>query len=83
MIDERSGRDDTVLVAQHTYDKDEMEVVRCAFKQAEMLLIGLSIANVGIQEVQHIASERGGVYTLGDPPKKGGNAPRKKLESRK
>ncbi|RYP02086.1 hypothetical protein DL764_005967 [Monosporascus ibericus] len=79
VLDERSGRDETVVVGQRI--GDEIQTVRADFGSAQLLIQNLAIANVDMGEAKHHAEADGGVYRLKAPPRaqRGGHAPPKRL----
>ncbi|RYP28183.1 hypothetical protein DL767_007331 [Monosporascus sp. MG133] len=79
VLDERSGRDETVVVGQRI--GDEIQTVRADFGSAQLLMQNLAIVNIDMGEAKHHAEADGGVYRLRDPPRaqQGGHAPPKRL----
>lgn len=83
--DARSTQDDTALLVARSNpydngdkDKNGVETVRIAFKEAGILITALEMRSLGFQEPQDIVSENG-VYGYATPPQQGGRAPRKRL----
>ena len=79
VLDERSDRDETVVVGQRI--GDEIQTVRADFGSAQLLIQNLAIANVDMGEAKQHAEADGGVYRLRapSPAQRGGYAPPKRL----
>jgi hypothetical protein len=83
VLDERSARDSTALLADRDPDGN-ITPVRVTFSEAQRTLIALRVGSIGFAEIQSIAAAQGdeGVYGVplsGSGPQKGGPAPRKRL----
>jgi hypothetical protein len=83
VLDERSARDSTALLAARD-PNGSVRTVRVTFSEVQRTLISLGIGSIGFAELQSIAAAQGneGVYGApvpGQGPQKGGAAPRKKL----
>ncbi|OTB03008.1 hypothetical protein M426DRAFT_322235 [Hypoxylon sp. CI-4A] len=77
VLDERSSKDETVVVGQRI--DDEIQTVRADFGSAVLLMVNLAIINIDMGEAKSHAQANGGVYMLGESPRQGGQAPRKRL----
>ncbi|KAJ8112705.1 hypothetical protein OPT61_g4988 [Boeremia exigua] len=83
VLDERSARDGTALLAA-CEPNSNVSTVRVIFSEVQRSLISISIGSIGFAEIQNIAASQGneGIYGApdsGQGPRKGGQAPRKKL----
>ncbi|KAI0188582.1 hypothetical protein EV127DRAFT_512835 [Xylaria flabelliformis] len=79
VLDQQSTNDDSAILV-HRQTDGSLETARAAFKSVQTLLVSLSMATLGFQEIKSIAHSQSGVY--GRPvetPGKGGAAPRKRL----
>ncbi|KAI8949397.1 hypothetical protein F4801DRAFT_405657 [Xylaria longipes] len=79
VLDQQSTIDDSAIIVRRQSD-GSLATTRATFKSVQTLLVSLSIATIGFQELKNIADSQGGVY--GRPvetPRKGGAAPRKRL----
>lgn len=83
VLDERSARDSTALLAARD-PSGSVRTVRVTFSEVQRTLISLGIGSIGFAEIQSIAAAQGneGVYGApvpGQGQQKGGPAPRKRL----
>ncbi|KAI0440891.1 hypothetical protein F4803DRAFT_525424 [Xylaria telfairii] len=79
VLDQQSMTDDSAVIVRRQGD-GSLESARATFKSVQTLLVSLSMATLGFQEIKNIAGSHGGVY--GRPletPRKGGAAPRMRL----
>jgi hypothetical protein len=83
VLDERSARDNTALLAARD-PNGSVRTVRATSSEVQRTLISLDIGSIGFAEIQSVAAAQGneGVYGAPVPeqgPQKGGQAPRKRL----
>ncbi|KAJ8132230.1 hypothetical protein O1611_g1393 [Lasiodiplodia mahajangana] len=79
VLDQQSATDDSAVLV-HRQNDGSLTTARATFKSVQAILVSLSMATLGFQEIKSIADSQGGVY--GRPtetPRKGGEAPRKRL----
>ncbi|KAK6818910.1 hypothetical protein PG987_016363 [Apiospora arundinis] len=81
VLDQQSSNDEeTVLLVARRPDGTIEGTARVTFESAQIVLVSLTMATLGFDEVRSIGESQGGVY--GRPAKplmEGGSAPRKRL----
>ncbi|KAI0097551.1 hypothetical protein GGR51DRAFT_540690 [Nemania sp. FL0031] len=79
VLDQQSATDDSAILVRRQSD-GSLTTVRATFKSVQVVLVSLAMATLGFQEIRNIADSQGGVYGRpAEAPRKGGEAPRKRL----
>ncbi|KAI1816371.1 hypothetical protein GGS20DRAFT_583608 [Poronia punctata] len=81
VLDQQSANDDTAILVRRQ-ESGSFDTARVTLRSAQIVLISLTMATLGFEEVQTIADSQGGVY--GRPrqtPRKGRPAPPKELRA--
>ncbi|KAI1111688.1 hypothetical protein F5Y14DRAFT_304009 [Nemania sp. NC0429] len=79
ILDQQSAADESAVLV-HCQSDSSVTTVRVTFKSVQNLLVSLSMATIGFEEISSIASTEGGIYgRAAETPRKGAPAPRMKL----
>ncbi|KAK5633570.1 hypothetical protein RRF57_009284 [Xylaria bambusicola] len=79
VLDHQSTTDDSAVLVHRRKDSP-LATVRVTFKSVQSLLVSLSMATTGFEEISSIASSQGGIYgRTAETPRKGAPAPRMRL----
>ncbi|KAI1288681.1 hypothetical protein F5Y03DRAFT_401624 [Xylaria venustula] len=77
---DRQSIDDSTALLLHRQKDGSNSTARVTFKSVQHILVSLSVAALGFQEIQDIAESQGGIYGRDENrPKRGGLTPPKKL----
>ncbi|GAP82730.1 hypothetical protein SAMD00023353_0102660 [Rosellinia necatrix] len=79
VLDRQSTTDESAVLV-HRQGDGSLATARATFKSVQLLLVSLSMATLGFQEIKSIADSQGGVYGRSpEAPRKGGPTPRMRL----
>ncbi|KAI0508967.1 hypothetical protein F5B22DRAFT_618724, partial [Xylaria bambusicola] len=79
VLDHQSTTDGSATLV-HCQKDSPLATARVTFKSVQSLLVSLSMATIGFEEISSIASSQGGIYgRAAETPRKGAPAPRMRL----